>query len=75
MDDELFPNVARHAGWWWEMDFDTYDHRSRNVPNPNLTATDPAPVGRLFGPDGRSYRDVHEPRTSVPFGFHPDRSD
>lgn len=75
MDDDLFPNLARRGNTRIipdGLDADTgfYSQRSAGQPK-ELTVTDDAEVGKLYGPDGRRYRTVKEARPRVPFGFHP----
>lgn len=69
MTDDLFPTVAR-SGRAWDLDADAWDHRQRTVAKPSeLTVTEDAEIGKLYGPDGRRYRTVREDRPRVPFGF------
>ena len=67
----LFPHRAQVGSTDYGLDADTWDHRSRRTDAPELTATEDREVGKLYGPDGRSYRVVREERPRVPFGFHP----
>lgn len=70
MTDELFPHRAQIGGrYGFDADHLRYRDDGPNTPN-KLTVTQDAEVGRLYGPDGRSYRVVREDRSSVRFGFH-----
>lgn len=73
MTDDLFPHAIRRGlgSTPYGLDADTWDHRNSDPDKPQLTATDDAEVGKLYGPDGKSYRVVRENRRHVEFGFHP----
>ena len=69
--NDLFPNRAQ-IGDDDGADADHWHHRQRTVAMPNeVTVTEDREVGKLYGPDGRSFRVVREDRPCVPFGFRP----
>lgn len=69
---DLFPHRASITDDGWGLDADYRHHRQREVVYPQeVTVTPTAKVGKLYGPDGRSYRVVREDRPRVRFGFQP----
>lgn len=68
--NRLFPLRAQIGSGDWGLDADHADHAATDVPQPELTETDPHVVGHLWSPDGTSYRTVTD-RMQLPFGFHP----
>lgn len=69
MMSELFPHRAQ-IGDDDGADADHWDHRQRSVPKPDeVLVTEDVKVGKLYAPDGRSFRVVREGRRRVPFGF------
>lgn len=74
MDSTLFPNVLRGGGLgstWWGLDADTLHHRDTQAKPTDLVVSEDAEIGRLYGPDGRSFRVVREHRPRPRFGFCP----
>lgn len=65
---DLFPHRARIGSSDHGLDADHADHRQRDPGHPELDVTPHDPIGTLWAPDGKHYRDVYD-RDPVPFGF------